>query len=57
MISFGRPGAQKAALRLRNEQSLGAVCLAKLRDDFILAIGQPDPAPLPQTKALERSAP
>src|SRR5258705_12599195 len=36
MISFGRPGAQKTALRLGNEQSLSAVRSSKLRDAFSL---------------------
>src|SRR5438067_116968 len=39
MIPFRRPAAQKTTLRLRNEQSLSAVCLAKLRDAFFLILG------------------
>src|SRR3954452_1849688 len=57
MIPFRPPAAQKLTLRLRNEQSLSVVRSSKLRDAFLRAIGQPDPAPLPQTNALERSAP
>ena len=56
MTLFSRFAAQKLSLCLRNGQSLSTVHSSQLREAFLSAIGRPDPAPLPQTNALERSA-